>query len=129
MSDDSSPETREAPIDDAVVQRAADETGVDAETLADALVELNAALIGQHSKFERDGDHVTVDDVRAYRVPEESWSDVVADFEFADDLGEAVRRAHAEQARLTFASTADADAGFAGDEAGVVVGVDTAEQF
>ncbi|MDS0297939.1 hypothetical protein NDI76_04220 [Halogeometricum sp. S1BR25-6] len=129
MSDDSPSETREAPIDDAVVHRAADETGVDPDELADALVEFNAALLGQHSKFEREGDHVTVDDVRAYRVPRAAWDDVVADFSFDDDVEEAVHRAHAEQARLAFASTADADEGFANDEAGVVIGVDTAEQF
>lgn len=129
MSDDSSPETRESPIDDAVARRAADETSADVEELTDALVEFNAALIGEHSKFERDGDFVTVDDVRAYRIPAASWDDVIADFDFDDEVEEAVRRAHAEQARLAFASTADASEGFARDEAGVVVGVDTAEQF
>lgn len=129
MSDDSSSQTGEAPIDDAVVRRAADETDVDPDDLADALVEFNAALLGQHSTFEREGDYVTVDDVRAYRIPRSAWDDVVADFSFDDDVAEAVHRAHAEQARLTFASTADADEGFASDEAGVVIGVDTAEQF
>ena len=129
MSDDAGPETRETPIDGAVVRRVADETAVDPDELAAALVELDAALLGRHSTFERNGDYVTVEGVRAYRVDEGDREATLTEFSFDDDVATAVRTAHTEQARLLYASATDADEGFGDDDVGVVVGVDTAEEF
>lgn len=129
MADERSSETHEAPIDDAVIDRTADRTGVDPETIADALVILNADLIGRHSGFEREGDYATVDDTRAYRVPETTWNDLVSEFDFEDEVAGAIALAHTEQAQLTFADAVSVDDRFGDDEYGVVVGIDTAEQF
>lgn len=128
MSDDGT-ETGEAPIDASVVERVADETNVSADELTNALVELNATLIGRHSTFERTADYVTVDGVRGYRVGVDNWETVLSDFTFEDEVETAVRRAHTEQARVLFASAADTREGFADDDVGAVVGVDTAEEF
>ena len=130
-SDDGTPETDEAPIDDELVERTADERGVDEDTLADALVEVNAVLIGRHAELERSSDHVTVDNVRAYRVDAERWTELLdgAGFDFDETLTAAIQEAHTEQARLMFADSVDADERFGTAKAGVVVGVDTAEQF
>lgn len=125
----SSPEAREVPIDDAVLDRTVDHTGVDANALSRALVELNAALIGRHPELERDHDYVTVDGVRAYRVSTDAWGDLVGAFELDEQLVEAAEFAHTEQARLLFADAVEADDRFADDARGVVVGVDTAEEF
>ena len=133
MPDDdaTTPETGEAPIGTDTVERAADEQGVDPDALADALIEVNAALIGRHGELERSADHVTVDEVRAYRVEEERWDRLFEEdaFEFDDGLAAAIEAAHTEQARLLFADAVDADERFEPGEVGVVVGVDTAEEF
>ena len=128
-NEESTPETREAPIDDAVVDRTTERLDVDVETLGDALVELNAVFIGRHPELERDYDYVTVDGVRAYRVPGGVWDELSADFDFDDGLRRAVERAHTEQARLMFTDAVDVDERFDDDECGVVVGIDTAEEF
>ena len=127
MPDDA--ETRESHVDEAVLDHAADSAGVDPDALADALVVLDAELLSRHATLEREYDYATVDDTRAYRVPASVWDDLVADFDFGDDLGAAVELAHTEQARLVFADAVRVDDGFADDERGVVVGVDTAEEF
>lgn len=135
MSDDSSaPDeksaaTGESEIDDAVLERAAEGFDVDAGRLADALVVLHAALIGRHSEFERGHDYTTVDDRRAYRVPESTWEDLLAEFEFDADVTDAVEFAHTEQARLAFEDAVGVDERFDDGERGVVVAVDTAEEF
>lgn len=129
MSDDRTPETSEAHIGETVLDRTADRFGTDAETIADALVVLHASLIGRHSEFEREHDYATVDDTRAYRVPEPVWNDLVEEFEFEDDVAAAVEFAHTEQAKLVFADAVGVDDRFEEDERGVVVGIDTAEEF
>lgn len=129
MSDDTSSDLAETPIDAAVGERIADETGVELDELTTALVELNARLIGRHSAMERHGDYVTDDGIRAYRVPAEEWESILEEFEFGEEVERAVRRTHTEQAHLMFTARTDASEGFADDEFGVVVGVDTAEQF
>lgn len=131
MSDDATPGTDEAPIDDGIVERTAEAQGVGADDLADALVEVNAALIGRHGELERSADRVTVDGVRAYRVDAERWTDLLdeAGFDFDERLTAAIQEAHTEQTRLLFADAADADERFGTATAGVVVGVDTAEEF
>lgn len=129
MSDGHPSETNEAPIDDDVLERTADRSEVDAETIADALVVLHSTLIGRHSEFEREHDYATVDGTRAYRVPETVWDDLVDEFEFEDEVATAVKFSHTEQAQLTFADAVSVDDRFDEGEYGVVVGIDTAEEF
>ncbi|WP_251341952.1 hypothetical protein [Haloplanus halophilus] len=129
MTDETTVDTGEAPITGAVVERVAAEAAPDAAAVVDALLALNAELLGRHSAFERTADYVTVDGKRAYRVDEDRWASLIEDLGFAASTAAAVRAAHTEQARLLFASAVEADDGFAPDEVGVVVGVDTAEQF
>lgn len=129
MSDDRTSGTGETSIDEAVVDRAADRSGVDADEITDALVVLHASLIGRHSEFEREYDYATVDGTRAYRVPESVWDDLREAFDAGDEVADAVEFAHTEQARLAFADAVDADEHFGEGDRGIVVGVDTAEEF
>jgi hypothetical protein len=122
-------DTGEAPITGTVVERVAKGVDPDASAIADALLALHAELLGHHAELERTADYVTVDGTRAYRVDREKWTALTDAFAFDDSMAAAVRLAHTEQARLLFATTVGADDRFAPDEAGVVVGVDTAEQF
>jgi hypothetical protein len=126
MATDQLPDTMEASVGRAV-ERVAEDAAVDTEPLATALVTLHCELLGHHGRFERLGDYVTVDGTRAYRVPIEEWELLTDHLEPA--LAAAVRRAHTEQARLLFASAVGASDRFGPDEAGVVVSIDTAEQF
>jgi len=123
------PTTREAPIDDAVLERVADETGIEAEAIANGLVVLNAGLIGRHAELEREHDRATVDGTRAYRVPCGVWDELVADTDVEGKLADAVALAHTEQAQLMFADATGVDDRFGEGECGVVVGIDTAEEF
>jgi len=129
----SSPDTgiasTESGLDVAVIERVAERAGVDKKELCDALVVLHAELIGRHSQFERDDEYVTVEGTRAYRVPDEECDDLLAVFDFEDDVAAAVRLAHTEQAKLMFAQDVAGDDNFDSDECGIVVGIDTAEQF
>lgn len=131
MFDETDTETGESPIDASVAERVADETDLDIDELRNALVQLNAALLGQHSELERSGDYQTVDGVRAYRVSREEWEKLLDkfDFEFDEETESALLRAHTEQTQLMFASAIDARERFEDDQVGVVVGVDTAEEF
>lgn len=130
MSGDSTVETGEAPIGGAVVERVAESTDVDPAALVDGLLALNAELLGRHSAFERAADdYVTVDGKRAYRIDGSDWDDLLDDFDFDDPMAAALRAAHTDAARLLFAAAVGADDGFDPDEAGVVIGIDTAEQF
>lgn len=97
--------------------------------MANALVELNAEPLGRHAELERAGENVTVDDVRAYRVVGETWDELLDRFEFDGDLATAVIESHTEQAWLLFADAVEGDDRFDSDGAGVVIGVDTAEEF
>lgn len=129
MSDDRDSETGEAPVDDAVLERAADRAGAEAEAVAEALVLLHASLIGRHSEFEREGDYVTVGGTRAYRVPDAVWDELRAEYELEEDVADAVEFAHTEQARLMFDDAVGVDERFGEGERGVVVAIDTAEEF
>jgi hypothetical protein len=119
----------EVSIDDAVVERAADRAGVEEDALPDALVVLHAELIGRHAQYERAYDYVTVDGMRAYRVDDIVWGELFGEFSFPEDVGRAAEAAHTEQARPLFAGSVRGDDNFGADEAGIVIGVDTAEQF
>lgn len=131
MFDETDTETGESPIDASVAERVADETDLSLDELKNALVELNAALIGYHSELERCGDYQTVDGARAYRISDDDWENLLAkfDFEFDDEMESALLRTHTEQTRLMFASSIDARERFEENDVGVVVGVDTAEEF
>jgi hypothetical protein len=129
----SSPDTgaasTESGLDVAVIERAAERAGIEKQALCDALVVLHAELIGRHSQFERDDEYVTVEGTRAYRVPDAECDDLLSEFDFEDDTETAVRLAHTEQAKLMFATDVAGDDNFDSDECGIVVGIDTAEQF
>ncbi|AZH24027.1 hypothetical protein [Haloplanus aerogenes] len=129
MTNDATVDTGEAPISGAVVERVAEGVDPDAPAIADALLALNAELLGRHAEFERTADYVTVDGTRAYRIDRDEWATLIDEFDFEDPMAAAVRITHTEQARLLFTTAVDADDRFTPDEAGVVVGIDTAEQF
>ncbi|MBV0924581.1 hypothetical protein KTS45_10265 [Halomicroarcula limicola] len=118
----------EVAIDEARIDHAAETVGVDREALADALVVFHPELLGRHSGFESEP-YVTVDGVRAYRVPESAADELLADFDFDEGVASAVKLAHTEQAELLFADAVQGDDDFDGGECGLVVGIDTAEQF
>ncbi|WP_276272402.1 hypothetical protein [Haloarcula litorea] len=126
---DSNAAASEASIDRAIIERAADAADVEVGRLCDALVVLHADLIGRHAQFERDCDYVTVDGTRAYRVPDDEFDALLDGFGFdeAERLG--AQYAHTEQAKLLFAQSVRGDDNFGRDELGVVIGIDTAEQF
>ncbi len=115
-------------IDEARIEQAAEEVGADRDAVADALTVLHADLIGRHSEFESER-YVTVDGVRAYRVPESRVDDLLAAFDFGEDVASAVKLAHTRQAELLFADAVAGRDDFAADDCGLVVGIDTAEEF
>lgn len=129
MANDVTVETGEAPITGTVVERVAEGVDPEPSAIADALLALNAELLGRHATFERSADYVTVDGTRAYRIDRDEWAALIDDFDFDASMAAAVRLAHTEQARLLFTTAVGADDRFGSDEAGVVVGIDTAEQF
>ncbi|MFU8867800.1 hypothetical protein [Natronococcus sp.] len=129
MSDNQPSGTGEADIGADVLERTTDRFDADAGALEDALVVVHSELIGRHAEFEREYDYATVDGTRAYRVPERVWDDLFDEFEFDDAVADAVEFAHTEQARLMFADAVDVDERFEDDDRGVVVGIDTAEEF
>jgi len=123
------PERTEISIDTAVVDRAAERAGVEESALLDALVVLHAELIGLHGQYERAYDYVTVGGTRAYRVDGIVWEELLGEFDLDDAVGTAARFAHTEQARLLFESSVRGNDRFESEQAGIVIGVDTAEQF
>jgi len=119
----------ESGLDGAVIERVAEWTGIGEQELCDALVILHADLIGRHSAFEREFDYVTVDGTRAYRVSDEVCDELLSEFGFEDAVAAGVELAHTEQAKLLFAKSVRGDDNFDDDECGIVIGIDTAEQF
>ncbi|WP_135304543.1 hypothetical protein [Haloarcula amylovorans] len=118
----------EVAINEARIDHAAETVGVDRGALADALVVFHPELLGRHSEFESEP-YVTVDGTRAYRVSESAVDELLADFDFGEEVTAAVKLAHTEQAELLFADAVQGDDDFDTDECGLVVGIDTAEQF
>jgi len=121
--------TRATDVDAAIVERAADLTDRDPAAVADALEVLHAELIGRHSNLEAQRTYVTADGRRAYRVPGSVWTDFLGEFDFDAGAETAVRYAHTEQAKLLFAASVEGHDRFGPDEEGVVISIDTAEQF
>lgn len=128
-SDTSVPDTQEAPVGGSVVERVAERTGVDPTEIAITLVAMHGELLGRHGAYERRYEYVTVDGTRAYRVDEAEWDELAADFDLEEDLAMATEQAHTEQAGLFFARSSGVEDTFEDDEAGIVIGIDTAEQF
>ncbi|WP_262178481.1 hypothetical protein [Haloarcula laminariae] len=113
----------------AVIERTAGKAEMDPEELLGTLEIIHAELIGRHSNLEREREYVTVDGVRAYRVDEAVWDEFLGEFDFEGPAESATRYAHTEQAKLMFAASVEGDDNFDSDEEGVVIGIDTAEQF
>lgn len=113
----------ETPIDAEIVDDVAADEDVPREDLTDALVVLNATLIGEHSAYE-EYDYVTVDGVRGYVVETEVWETLRDDHDFESRLAGAVQRAHTEQTERMLSA---ADEPREDIDAGVVIGIDTAE--
>jgi hypothetical protein len=118
-------ELNDTPFDPAVVESVAADAGVPMEGLVDALVVLDASLIGSHSIYEREYEYATVKGVRVYAVDAAAWESLREAHDLDGALLDAARRAHADQARDLLAPT---DAALSlGDGAAIVVGIDTAE--
>jgi hypothetical protein len=128
-SDDSATPADRFGLDGAVIERTTDRADVERERLVGALDVLHAELIGRHSNLERTTEYVTVDGVRAYRVDVSVWDEFLEEFDFEEEVEAALRATHTEQARLLFAKSVTGDDNFDADEAGVVISIDTAEQF
>lgn len=128
-SDSSVPDTQESAVGSPVVERVAARTDVAPDELATALVTLHGELLGRHARYERECEYATVDGTRAYRVDGEEWERLADEFGFREELAAAVEHAHTEQAGLLFARSVGMEDTFAPEESGVVVGIDTAEQF
>ncbi|MFB6223434.1 MAG: hypothetical protein ABEH86_07155 [Haloarcula sp.] len=126
---DTSTASTESGLDTAVIERAAERAAVDEQDLCDALIILHAELIGRHGEFEREFDYVTVDGTRAYRVDDSVFDSLLSEFGFEEAVRDAIRLAHTEQAKLLFAKSVRGDDNFDTDECGIVIGIDTAEQF
>lgn len=119
----------ESGIDAAIIERAAEKMEIPTTDLADALVVLHAELIGRHAQYERSTEHVTVDGTRAYQVTGEEWDELLSGYDFAADVESAVMLAHTLMAELLFAKSVKGDDAFGPEEAGIVIGIDTAEQY
>lgn len=120
----------ETPIDPEIVESVATNEDVPREALVDALVVLNASLIGQHSTYEEEYDYVTVEGVRAYVVDTGAWETLRTEHDLDSRLAAAAQHAHTEQTQRMLAEAADdpADERATGDiDAGIVIGIDTAE--
>ena len=122
-TDGGTDEAAETPIESDVIDDVAAGETVPREDLVDALVVLNAALIGEHSTYE-EYEYVSVDGVRAYLVDTEAWETLRDEHDFEDRLARAVQRAHTEQAERLLAA---ADKPRKDIKAGIVIGIDTAE--
>jgi hypothetical protein len=116
-------------LDGHTIEQTAGKAEMPVAELVGTLEILHAELIGRHSNLERDREYVTVDGVRAYCVDEGVWDEFLAEFDFDEGTESAVRYAHTRQAKLLFAKSIAGDDNFAADEEGVVIGIDTAEQF
>ncbi|MFC7006781.1 hypothetical protein [Halalkalicoccus salilacus] len=124
MADDTA---RTTAIETDIVSRTADDVDVEREELADALELLDADLRGRHSEFE-EGGYVTLEERRAYAIDPDEWESLFEPYDLEKSLEEAARRAHERQAEALFVAS-EGDAGAMADVSGVVIGIDTAEQF
>lgn len=124
VTDGGTDEAAETPIESDVIESVAADEHVPREDLVDALVVLNAALIGEHSQYEDDYEYVSVEGVRAYLVDTGAWERLRDEHDFEDRLAGAVQRTHTEQTERLLSA---ADEPRTDIDAGVVIGIDTAE--
>jgi hypothetical protein len=124
MSEDTA---RTTAIETDIVSRTADDFDVDETGLADALEALAGGLKGHHSRLER-YPYVSGEQRRAYAADSDEWGELLDPHGFDDELADAVRGAHHRQAKALFVAN-EADSADLDDASGVVIGVDTAEQF
>ncbi len=117
---------RTTAIETDIVARTAEDAAVSSEQLTDALELLDADLKGRHSEFEENS-YVTVEDRRAYAVDPEAFEALFEPHNLDDALERAVRRTHERQAEALFVASEGNSESLSGS--GVVVGIDTAEQF
>jgi hypothetical protein len=118
-------EASEAPIEADIVADAAADEDVPQADLVDVLVVLNASLIGSHATYEREYEYVTVDGVRGYVVDTAAWETLREEHDDLDSrLAAAAQRAHTEQTEQLLAADDDTHETI---DAGIVVGIDTAE--
>ena len=123
-TDGGTDETAETPLDADLVEAVATDENVPQDGLIDALVVLNASLLGSHSAYEREYEYVTVEGVRGYVVDTGVWESLRDEHDLDSRLAAAAQRTHTEQTRrlLTAAGEPREDI-----DAGIVVGIDTAE--
>lgn len=124
MSDDTA---RTTAIETDILTRTTESSEIEREELADALSLLDAELQGRHSEFETHP-YVTVESRRAYAIDTETWGDLLSPHDFRQALESAVRQAHEQQAEALFVAH-EGDSRSLESSSGVVVGIDTAEQF
>lgn len=124
MTDDTA---RTTAIETDIVSRTAEESDLEHKELADALELLDAELQGRHSEFETYS-YVAVEDRRAYAIDTDVWGELLDPHDFRQTLESAVQQAHERQAEALFVAS-EGDSGSLEDSSGVVVGIDTAEQF
>lgn len=124
MADDTA---RTTAIETDIVSRTTEDSEIEREDLADALELLAADLQGRHSEFEANR-YVTVEDRRAYAIDPEVWADLFEPTEFEASLETAVRQAHERQAEALFVA-GEGDSETLEGGSGIVIGIDTAEQF
>ena len=125
-TDGGSDEAAETPIEADIVEEVAADENVPREGLVDALVVLNASLIGSHSTYEREYEYVTVDGVRGYVVDADVWKRLREEHDLDSRLAAAAQRAHTAQTERLL-TAADDDRATEDIDAGIVVGIDTAE--
>ncbi|MGQ5516455.1 hypothetical protein [Halococcus saccharolyticus] len=123
-TDGGTDETAETPIEADVVDDVAEDETVPRDGLVDALVVLNASLIGSHSTYEREYEYVTVDGVRGYVVDADVWGRLREEHDLDSRLAAAAQRAHTAQTERLLAAADDDRTTI---DAGIVVGIDTAE--
>ena len=121
-------EAAETPIETDVVDEVAGDESVPREGLVDVLVVLNASLLGSHATYEREYEYVTVDGVRGYVVDTAAWETLCDEHDLDPQLAAAAQRAHTVQTeRLLAAADGDTDRATEAIDAGIVIGIDTAE--
>ncbi|EMA52738.1 hypothetical protein [Halococcus salifodinae] len=125
-TDGGTDEAAETPIEADVVDDVAEAENVPREGLVGALVVLNASLLGSHSTYEREYEYVTVDGVRGYVVDAGAWETLREEHDLDSRLATAAQHAHTEQTERLLAA-ADDDRATDDIDAGIVVGIDTAE--
>lgn len=121
--------TGETAIDAGVCERVAAETDVEATDLAGALDVVAADLTDEHSRFEREYDHTTVEGTRVYLTDADEWRAIGDRLDLSETMRGAVRAAHEEQAERLLSEATAGYRELLAEGTAVVAGVDTAEEM